>query len=63
MGVEHIFPNNKYYPIYYWLANIAYKALFININRNNYNFPFNNSKQFEISSFDLSVRFELNLFN
>ncbi|MDX1701294.1 MAG: hypothetical protein R3250_11795 [Melioribacteraceae bacterium] len=63
MGVEYIFPNNNYYPIYYWLANIAYKVLFININRNNYNFPFNNPKQFEMSSYDLSLRFELNLFN
>ena len=63
MGVEYIFPNNNYYPIYYWLANIAYKVLFININRNNYNYPFNNIKQFEISSYDLSLRFELNLFN
>lgn len=62
-GIEYVFPNNKYYPIYYWLANIAYKVFFININRNNYNFPFNNKKQFEIASYDLSLRFELNLFN
>lgn len=63
IGIESILPNNKYYPIYYWLANIAFKTMFISINRNNYNFPFNNKKQFEVSSYNLSVQFEINLFS
>ena len=62
IGLAEFLPNNKLYPIYYWAANIAYNILYTSLYRNNYNFPFNHTKKFEVSSYNLSMRFELSLF-
>lgn len=60
-GIAYVLPDNKLYPVYYWITNIAYKFLMIGINRKNHQFPFDSDKHYENKSFNISGRFELNL--